>query len=157
MLCDKCKKNTATYFSSVNINGNVTETHLCSECAKNEHTFNFNSFFGEPELSAFNYNLTEPTCDKCGYSLTDYINTGLLGCTNCYKAFSDYLNKNMLNFQYDKVHVGKQPNNYDNSEKSQIKLLELKLKQAVLEENYELASELKKEIIKLQGNQNENK
>lgn len=34
MLCDKCKKNPATFHQVVNINGKITEKHLCSECAK---------------------------------------------------------------------------------------------------------------------------
>jgi len=33
MKCDKCGKNEANFFYSSNINGNVTEKHLCSECA----------------------------------------------------------------------------------------------------------------------------
>ena len=58
MLCDKCKKNSATYFSTVNINGNVTETHLCAECASEVNTFNFNSFFGNSWLPVKTINFT---------------------------------------------------------------------------------------------------
>lgn len=52
MLCDKCKVREATYHSTVNINGNVTETHLCSECAISENKinniFNAGNFFATP-------------------------------------------------------------------------------------------------------------
>ena len=34
MKCEKCGKNEANYYYSSNINGNVTEKHLCSECAR---------------------------------------------------------------------------------------------------------------------------
>ena len=33
MKCEKCGKNQANYHYTSNINGVVTETHLCSECA----------------------------------------------------------------------------------------------------------------------------
>ena len=34
MLCDKCKKNNASYFSRTTINGVTHEEHLCLDCAK---------------------------------------------------------------------------------------------------------------------------
>lgn len=34
MLCENCKKNTATTHIKRTINGNTQEYHLCSECAK---------------------------------------------------------------------------------------------------------------------------
>lgn len=36
MKCEKCGKNEATFFYRSNINGKVTETHLCGECAAKE-------------------------------------------------------------------------------------------------------------------------
>ena len=33
MKCEKCGKNEANFYYSSNINGNVTEKHLCTECA----------------------------------------------------------------------------------------------------------------------------
>lgn len=157
MLCDKCKKNTATYFSTVNINGNVTETHLCSECAKDYNTFNFNSFFGSPKLNEFGFDSDELTCD-CGYTLSDYIETGLLGCAKCYETFRNYLNNNLIKFQYGVSHNGKTPADLsEDTTENKIKKLELELKKAVSEENYEYASELKKQIIALKEGENGNK
>ena len=34
MKCQNCGKNEATFYYKSNINGSVTEQHLCSECAK---------------------------------------------------------------------------------------------------------------------------
>ena len=34
MKCDRCGKNDATFYYKSNINGRVTETHLCSDCAR---------------------------------------------------------------------------------------------------------------------------
>lgn len=151
MICDKCKKNNATFHSSVNINGNVTQTHLCEMCAKENKLFSINDFL-TPSFEPFNFlNEEEVTCNKCGHTLTDFVNTGFLGCANCYKVFEDVIYDNLLKIQPATVHTGKKVNyNSDLSEVEQkIKLLELKLKQAVNEENYELAGQIKKQIIAL--------
>ncbi len=159
MICDKCNKNPATYFSTVNINGVVTSTHLCGECANANTTFNFNSFFGDNKINNFNDNCNALKCNNCGYLLTDYVDTGLLGCAKCYKYFKEYLNQNLINFQYDTVHVGKNPinNNINTNTESKLNLLKLQLKQAVSVEDYELASELKKQILDLEEGNNGNK
>ena len=34
MKCDRCGKNDATFYYKSNINGRVTETHLCQACAR---------------------------------------------------------------------------------------------------------------------------
>ena len=34
MKCDRCGKNEATFYYKSNINGRVTETHLCPDCAR---------------------------------------------------------------------------------------------------------------------------
>lgn len=36
MKCEKCKEKEATFYYSSNVNGDVTEKHLCSECAREE-------------------------------------------------------------------------------------------------------------------------
>ncbi|MBQ3403790.1 MAG: UvrB/UvrC motif-containing protein [Oscillospiraceae bacterium] len=49
MKCEKCGKNEATYFYSSNINGKVTEKHLCQDCAAEENMDIFPDF--EKQLS----------------------------------------------------------------------------------------------------------
>ena len=34
MMCENCGKNEATFYYKSNVNGQVSEQHLCSECAK---------------------------------------------------------------------------------------------------------------------------
>ena len=36
MKCEKCKEKDATFYYSSNINGEVTEKHLCGDCAREE-------------------------------------------------------------------------------------------------------------------------
>ena len=159
MICDKCKQNVATFHSTVNINGTITETHLCENCAKENKLFSFNEFL-TPNFNSCNMfdSYNEPTCESCGYSLSDFRETGMLGCSNCYNTFNDIIMYNLKKMQPSLVHVGKKLNEEkDLSETDrQIKKLEIELKTAVNEENYELASEIKKKIIALkEGLENE--
>ena len=34
MKCQNCGRNEATYYYKSSINGRVTETHLCADCAR---------------------------------------------------------------------------------------------------------------------------
>jgi protein arginine kinase activator len=60
MKCQKCGRNEVNFHYSSSINGCVTETHLCSECAAESgydigQMFDVEGFFGEtiPMLSGF--------------------------------------------------------------------------------------------------------
>lgn len=167
MLCEKCKKKEATYHSTVNINGHITATHLCSDCAISENKmsnlFNVGNFFATPLMDFWEEDSGEkqPTgktarCPKCHKTFDDFLQTGLLGCAHCYQTFKSELAPVIKNMQPDTVHKGKnlQPVEFSEGE-NVIKNLEFKLKQAVAAENYELASELKKKINELKnGGQN---
>lgn len=158
MLCDKCKQNNATFHSTVNINGNITETHLCENCAKGNKLFSFNEFL-KPSFNDFGVlnDYSEPTCDSCGYTLSDFRETGMLGCANCYKTFNQIIMQNLSKIQPSLTHVGKKLNETAGLSEieKEIKKLELELKTAVNEENYELASEIKKKIIALKEESDE--
>lgn len=163
MLCDKCLQREATYHSTVNINGNVTSSHLCSECASRENKtsnlFTVGNFF-KPSL--FDLDLeteneqvkTEGNvCSFCKKSYDNFLTTGLIGCANCYIAFKEHLLPVIKSVQYGLKHVGKELTSHDHlvGQDKTIKNLEFKLKQAVANENYELASELKKKINELKN------
>ncbi|MDR0445694.1 MAG: UvrB/UvrC motif-containing protein [Oscillospiraceae bacterium] len=58
MKCGHCGKNEASFFQRTNINGSITETHLCHECAEKLGYLDsrgfmarglFDGFFDEPD------------------------------------------------------------------------------------------------------------
>jgi protein arginine kinase activator len=49
MKCQKCGKNSVNFHYSSNVNGLVTETHLCSACAA-EEGYNLGSFAGLEQI-----------------------------------------------------------------------------------------------------------
>jgi len=69
MKCQKCGQNEVNFYYSSNVNGAVSETHLCSPCASGEgydimNMFSFKGMFEEflPLMSASRYYL--PTAQK---------------------------------------------------------------------------------------------
>ncbi len=133
MLCDNCGKREANIRYTENINGKIKEMHLCEECSKklgimNKMDFNistnFPSFFGSfledfEELNSmpiFN-ELKEKVCDSCNTSFEDIINTGKLGCPNCYDVFSDRLDPILKRLQGANRHVGRKAEQLNNDNK----------------------------------------
>ena len=133
MLCDNCGKRGANIRYTENINGKIKEMHLCEECSKklgimNKMDFNistnFPSFFGSfledfEELNSmpiFN-ELKEKVCDSCNTSFEDIINTGKLGCPNCYDVFSDRLEPILKRSQGANRHVGRKAEQLNNDNK----------------------------------------
>lgn len=136
MLCDKCKKNVATYHSQTIINGVESSEHLCSECAKKLNrdldfgTFDSFGLFDTPLLDMFD--------DR------DFFEDNMLGG---YDVIDNYQNKNILNNALNSVKKG--ADNYNQTRVNrdpELDKWEKDLKQAVLDEDYEKAAELKKKI-----------
>ncbi len=176
MLCQNCGKNEANIRYTQIINGDKKEIALCSKCAKKlgvdelELPINFNSFLGDffndyaeteflPMLQT-----NELKCKTCGMTYSDFINTGVFGCSDCYEVFSNPIDSLLKNLHGTAKHVGRLPNgkaekieieqpqkeNKANSEESdkenKKKNLERDLEKAIKEERYEDAAKIRDEI-----------
>lgn len=188
MLCDNCGKREANVRYSENINGRKTELNLCEECSKklgiNNIDFSmpidFSSFFGEvmedfarPEFMPLFNEIKALKCNECGSSYEDIVNTGKLGCGNCYHVFEERLDPIIRRIQGANRHVGRvgkiidnkieqkvsNPinqkedivNNTEQSKKqNQLENLQQQLKQAIKEERYEEAAKIRDEIKKIE-------
>lgn len=134
MLCDNCGRNKANIKYTENINGQRREMHLCEECSRklgimskiNFHmTTDFPSFFGSlledfEELESvplFN-EVKKSVCDSCNTSFDEIINTGKMGCPNCYDVFSERLDPLLKRIQGANRHVGRIAKEIDNEIKN---------------------------------------
>jgi protein arginine kinase activator len=169
MKCDHCKKNDATIHISQTVNGKTTEQHLCAQCAAELGVNNsFNQYFSElfepgspvaqsifdtaGGIPAFGSS-TAPTavCPVCGQRYDEFRRSGLLGCSNCYKAFGDRLDAIFRRVQGGTRHTGRKACETAEHQEMQLyrhKLLELKqqLQQYVADEEYEKAASVRDEI-----------
>ncbi|MBQ6921575.1 MAG: excinuclease, partial [Clostridia bacterium] len=51
----------------------------------------------------------DKVCKNCGTYLSDYFNTGMLGCPHCYTAFRQEIKGTLLKIQKSTEHAGKLP------------------------------------------------
>jgi len=110
MKCYKCRENEAEVKIEIKQFGIKKELLLCETCAKQEGIFNddyididFVPFmaFNEFELQ------TERICKVCNTKASEFLQTGYVGCKNCYVEFNDLILSFIKRFQGDSKHIGK--------------------------------------------------
>ena len=167
MLCQNCGKNEATTHVKRIVNGDTTETHLCAECAQHlgygdifsGFGLSLDDFFGG-FLGDTMHKLSAPAeqkCPKCGSTFGDIVNSGRLGCSDCYRTFYDKLLPSIQRIHGRIKHNGKQvalpKENEDptveNDSSKKIEELKLQLAKAVEDQEFEQAAVIRDEIKKL--------
>lgn len=162
MLCDDCRQRPASVHVAQSINGQNTEVHLCQECAGRRGEV---SIWTHPNLLMnFFTQLANPPsapqavappathCPACGLGYQQFLNTSLLGCSECYAAFRDQLDHLMRQFQAGPRHQGKIPLRRGGTTRIRRKVqqLRMELAKAVELEQYEQAAVLRDELRKLE-------
>lgn len=162
MLCQNCKKNEATTHIKRIVNGETTQAHLCSECAKSlgydtmfsDFGFGFSdmlrSFFNEPVMASLGSH--ELRCERCGSTFNDIVRSGKIGCADCYETFYDKLLPSLERLHGKTSHEGKIPNRSPEiKKKSELEELHEELDKAVSEQEYEKAAQLRDKIKALES------
>ncbi len=162
MLCQNCQKNEATTHIKRIINGEATQAHLCSDCAKSlgyDSMFSdmglgfsnmLSSFFNDSALTALGAHTLR--CEKCGSTFRDIVNSGRIGCADCYETFYDKLLPSIQRIHGKTNHEGKIPNGSEQSVKrNELDELKKELNEAVEQQNYEKAAELRDRIKEKEG------
>ena len=164
MKCDKCGK-PSVYHSTLIVNGVSQTRNLCRDCAIKEGVFNSEptSLFDDM-FSAFAdflpfERVENVVCPVCKTSLREYRNTQRLGCPNCYDAFRNEISaiiKKIAPFETHKQDSIKLKDFDFKTETKQTKAekiasLRQDMSLAVKEERYEDAAKIKKQIQKLES------
>lgn len=162
MVCNVCGKNQATVHLTEIIDDQITELHLCEECAQKKGA-QMESHFGLSDLlagladlgSQFN-NKTKTEiklkCPKCGLTYEDFKKVGRLGCGECYTAFKDALVPLLKRIHGSTQHFGKSPRKALKIVKAKNELQELKekLQKAIQKEEFEEAAKLRDKVRELE-------
>ena len=85
------------------------------------------------------------TCPLCGSSFGDIARSGKAGCPRCYTVFEEELLPSLRRIHGRTAHTGQAPARFreENEKKQKITALEAELKEAIRQENYEHAAELR--------------
>lgn len=189
MNCQNCGKNEANIIYTQIINGMKKKMSLCEKCAQelgiDDMNFNmpisFSSFLGDM-LDI--YDETIPNliksktliCEKCNMTYDEFLETGKIGCENCYETFKEKLDPLLKNIHGANRHIGRignftqdkenfqTLNKVKNDEKtnknsmkkenrkgenSKLEELQERLKREIKEERYEDAAKTRDEIKKM--------
>ena len=173
MLCETCKKRTATVFYNENINGKTRTLSLCGECAaklrekgdiheitsmigsfadpfSDLHEDLFGGFFGIPLQKSLS---TQKKCTTCGSTYSQISKTGKVGCADCYTVFRDELIPTLRSIHGTTNHTGSVPSRHRAKQErtERLKMLKKQLHDAIQKEQYEKAAEIRDEMRALQA------
>lgn len=173
MLCEKCKKRTATVFYNENINGKMRSYSLCGECAaklkeKGDiqditsmigsfadpfaelHDNLFGGFFGMPALRSVS---SEKKCPACSSTYSEIAKEGRVGCPECYTVFADELSPTIRSVHGTTSHTGAVPSRHRAKKEraEQLKRLKKEMQDAIAKEDFERAAALRDEIKNLEA------
>ncbi len=173
MHCDVCKAKEAEVFLTQIVEGKMQKVNLCKACS-NDRGVDDPTGFALTELLAGLGTSTETEkpalsdsspghgssgstetaatkCPVCGFTQADFKKTGRLGCSECYRTFSDHLGNLLKAMHKGTRHTGKLPmriaRQHELTERMQG--LQDDLQKAVREEDYESAASLRDQIRKL--------
>lgn len=159
MKCQICNENMATIHLTEIENGVNKEIHLCEECYKDEKENS--EIETTPSLDDVIKNLLKTMedavevgakCSMCGATYGDFQEKGVFGCPKDYTVFKEGVEPLLEKIHGSAVHKGKVPH-VNLKEKSNVEKLLLRrqeLDNAVANEMFEKAAELKKEIEELE-------
>ena len=174
MLCEKCKKRTATVFYNENINGKMRSFSLCGECAARlrekgelQDITSMSGSFADP-FSELQDNLfggffgissplalsTEKKCPRCGSTYASIVKEGRVGCPECYATFEAELSRMIHSMHGTTSHTGSIParQRARQEREEQLKALRDRMQEAIKNEDFERAATLRDEIRKINEN-----
>jgi len=119
MQCDICSKKKATVHLTEIVDEQMTELHLCEDCAR-EKSAQMEQQFGLADLLAGLTDFSKPTttkagekieltCANCGLTYENFRKLGRLGCSECYVSFHDQLAVLLKKIHGSGQHLGTKP------------------------------------------------
>ena len=162
MQCDICAKKKATVHLTEIVDDQMSEMHLCEECAR-QKSVQMEQQFGLADLLAGLADFGKPTkeesheiakCSNCGMTYNEFRKFGRLGCSQCYESFKMHLSTLLKKVHGSNHHLGKSPAKIPQSEKKKIESfqeLKIQLQQAIQREDFEKAAEIRDKIRDLEN------
>jgi len=164
MICCICNKKPATVHITQIEGGKLNKLDLCEDCAKQYNVDAPDSFKLADMLLGLGAGdelaragAGELTCPQCGFTQADFKKTGRMGCAKCYDVFGPGLEEMLRSMHRGVRHTGKVPRRLQGATgvvvdlTEQIRQMSQRLEQAVAQEDYELAAQLRDEIKALKA------
>ncbi|MBF0504071.1 MAG: UvrB/UvrC motif-containing protein [Candidatus Omnitrophica bacterium] len=174
MTCDICGKKKATVHLTEIVDEQMSEMHLCEECAR-QKSAQMEQQFGLADLLAGLSDTVKPAsskeneknplqCSRCALPYEDFRKFGRLGCSECYTSFKEHLSGLLRKIHGSNKYLGKTPSSFQKenlaaSSKEERPLLVVtetleglkeQLQSAIAAEDFERAAEIRDKIRNLE-------
>lgn len=173
MQCDICGKKKATVHLTEIVDQQMSEMHLCEECAR-QKSVQMEQQFGladllagladmgskvgatSKETAAAAAKTAALTCAKCGLSYDDFRKFGRLGCGHCYISFKEQLDALLKKIHGSNHHLGKmiaktkKTTALPKNKKDDLSTLRQDLQEAIHSEDFEKAALIRDKIRDLE-------
>lgn len=167
MNCEHCQDREAQIHLTRIVEDEMTTLHLCSQCAAEQgytegkgapaglegegENVPLTDFLAEMGKGGEEAMLPAPSesCPYCGTGMSDFRETGRLGCPQCYPHFETQLQALLRRIHGSTQHVGKLYVGSDSSSEdriSRLSTLKRKLERAIETEDFETAAEIRDRI-----------
>jgi protein arginine kinase activator len=163
MKCQYCEKPATFHITELTEPSGPQVMHLCEEHARGflqkEASSPTASIAGAlakqlnlGQTKAELEELDQKECPVCGISFFEFRNTGRLGCPFDYTHFAEDLMPLLTNIHDSVEHKGKRPKRAAASVDSQAQMIQLRrdMEEAVDREDYERASEIRDELLRIE-------
>lgn len=169
MQCDICGKKKATVHLTEIVDQQMSEMHLCEECAR-QKSVQMEQQFGLADLLAgladmgaktnastkdaagVTAKTVALTCGKCQLSYDEFRKLGRLGCGHCYISFKEHLEPLLKKIHGSSHHLGKmiakgkKPSAVFKAKKDDLTSLRQDLQEAIHSEDFEKAAQIRDKI-----------
>ncbi|MCK5581655.1 MAG: UvrB/UvrC motif-containing protein [Candidatus Omnitrophica bacterium] len=157
MQCDICGKKKATVHLTEIVDEQMSEMHLCEECARTK-SVQMEQQFGLSDLLAgladFGKQVkdkeqTTLACANCKLDYEEFKKMGRLGCSECYTEFESHLANLLKKIHGSNRHLGKAPGSIPVAHKKEIETIndiKHEMQESIAREDFEKAAELRDKI-----------
>ena len=167
MQCDVCGNKKATVHLTEIVDEQMTELHLCEDCAR-QKSVQMEQQFGLADLLAGladfgqqvkNVEKIKLQCSNCSMTYDDFRKVGRLGCSGCYVTFKRSLGVLLKRIHGSHMHLGKSPARSVKPTKAKNELADLKrkLELAIVREEFEEAAKLRDQMRRMEQDQSRQK
>lgn len=176
MMCQSCGQRAATTHIKTIVNGQLSESHLCSQCAQKQgygHMLSEWNGFGSLLSGLLSGGREQETreetrCPGCGATFGEISRSGRMGCAQCYNTFRSRLIPVIERLHGQAVHKGKVPggsalrvqeenrqllNVEEQKQETEITQKKRLLQKAIEAQDFEQAAVLRDEIKELEKNE----
>lgn len=149
--CSECTKPATIHLTQI-VDNKIFKIDMCEDCvhkdAVSDPTLSLGPLMENESEGAGMVAPTGLVCPACGSSQQELKKTGRFGCPECYETFAEGIKESLRRVQAGEEHAGKRPGRVVSKARQRQQLGDLRksLEEAIGEERFEDAAELRDKI-----------